>query len=54
MNKRMSDAMPKIDAQVLFDEIGVILDRDQYRDALSLVDVLHFYTRTHQVGSVAR
>jgi vacuolar protein sorting-associated protein 13A/C len=44
----MSTDSPKIDAQVIFDEIGVVVDRDQYRDALSMVDVFHFYRRTHQ------
>ncbi|WVR05901.1 hypothetical protein IAU60_002927 [Kwoniella sp. DSM 27419] len=48
INKTMSDEMPKVDAQVFFDEIGVVIDRDQYRDALSVVDVFHFYRRTHQ------
>lgn len=44
----MSSETPKVDAQVIFDEIGVVLDRDQYRDALSVLDVFHFYRRTHQ------
>lgn len=48
LNKTMSSEAPKIDAQVIFDEIGVVFDRDQYRDALSMVDVFHFYRRTHQ------
>nr|XP_018267277.1 vacuolar protein sorting-associated protein vps13 [Kwoniella dejecticola CBS 10117]OBR89435.1 vacuolar protein sorting-associated protein vps13 [Kwoniella dejecticola CBS 10117] len=48
INKTMSNEMPKVDAQVMFDEIGVVVDRDQYRDALSMVDVFHFYRRTHQ------
>ena len=48
LNKTMSPESPKIDAQVMFDEIGVVVDRDQYRDALSVVDVFHFYRRTHQ------
>nr|XP_019015055.1 vacuolar protein sorting-associated protein vps13 [Kwoniella pini CBS 10737]OCF53836.1 vacuolar protein sorting-associated protein vps13 [Kwoniella pini CBS 10737] len=48
INKTMSSDMPKVDAQVMFDEIGVVVDRDQYRDALSVVDVFHFYRRTHQ------
>ena len=48
MSKHMDDKTPKIDAQVMFDEIGVVFDRDQYRDALSMVDVFHFYRRTHQ------
>lgn len=44
----MSSSTPKVDAVVMFDEIGVVFDRDQYRDALSVVDVFHFYRRTHQ------
>lgn len=48
VNKSMSSDTPKVDAQVIFDEIGVVFDRDQYRDALSVVDVFHFYRRTHQ------
>jgi vacuolar protein sorting-associated protein 13A/C len=48
VNKSMSSESPKVDAQVIFDEIGVVFDRDQYRDALSMVDVFHFYRRTHQ------
>jgi vacuolar protein sorting-associated protein 13A/C len=48
VNKTMSKETPKVDAQVIFDEIGIVLDRDQYRDVLSVVDVFHFYRRTHQ------
>ena len=48
VNKSMTSESPKVDAQVIFDEIGVVFDRDQYRDALSMVDVFHFYRRTHQ------
>lgn len=44
----MSNDTPKFDAQVIFDEIGVVIDRDQYRDVLSVIDVFHFYRRTHQ------
>ena len=38
---------PKIKARLLFDELGFILDEDQYRDALMLVDLFHFFIR-HQ------
>lgn len=38
----------KTDAQVFFDEIGFVLDDTQYRDALSMLDLFHFYSRTHQ------
>ena len=48
VNNTMSKESPKVDAQVFFDEIGVVVDRDQYRDALSTFDVFHFYRRTHQ------
>ncbi|ORX35977.1 putative late endosome to vacuole transport-related protein [Kockovaella imperatae] len=48
LNHQMGKEKPKVDAQVIFDEIGVVFDRDQYRDALSLIDVVHFYRRTHQ------
>nr|ODO02780.1 vacuolar protein sorting-associated protein vps13 [Cryptococcus depauperatus CBS 7855] len=48
INKHMSNETPKYDAQVIFDEIGIVIDRDQYRDVLSVVDVFHFHRRTHQ------
>lgn len=38
---------PKIKARLLFDEFGFVLDEDQYRDALMLVDLFHFFIR-HQ------
>lgn len=38
---------PKIKAGLLFDEIGLVLDDDQYRDALMMVDLFHYFMR-HQ------
>ncbi|KAL3428164.1 hypothetical protein PVAG01_01673 [Phlyctema vagabunda] len=38
---------PKLKSALFFDEIGLILDDDQYRDALMMVDYLHYFTR-HQ------
>ena len=38
---------PKIKASLLFDEIGFMLDNDQYRDALMMVDLFHYFLR-HQ------
>lgn len=38
---------PKMKARLLFDELGFVVDEDQYRDALMLVDLFHFYMR-HQ------
>ncbi|KAI0966089.1 hypothetical protein F4678DRAFT_306550 [Xylaria arbuscula] len=38
---------PKFKAGLLFDEIGVVLDDDQYRDALMMADLFHYFLR-HQ------
>lgn len=38
---------PKIKARLLFDELGFVVDEDQYRDALMLVDLFHYFIR-HQ------
>ncbi|KZF24832.1 vacuolar protein sorting-associated protein 13 [Xylona heveae TC161] len=38
---------PKLKARLLFDELGFILDEDQYRDALMMVDLFHYFVR-HQ------
>ncbi|PCH33647.1 vacuolar protein sorting-associated protein vps13 [Wolfiporia cocos MD-104 SS10] len=48
MNHDQSKDQPQFDVQLLFDEIGVILDDNQYRDTISLVDMYHFYVRQHQ------
>lgn len=48
LRKKPSAEKPKTDTQVFFDEIGFVLDDDQYRDALSMLDLFHFYTRTRQ------
>jgi vacuolar protein sorting-associated protein 13A/C len=39
--------VPKFQANLLFDEIGLVLDDDQYRDALMMVDLFHYFIR-HQ------
>jgi vacuolar protein sorting-associated protein 13A/C len=54
MKKKLSKEVAKTDAQVFFDEIGFVLDDDQYRDALSMLDLFHFYTRTHMVRKPVR
>ena len=51
MNNNVDKQTPKFDVQLLFDQIGVLLDDNQYRDAISLVDMYHFYIRHHQVGN---
>lgn len=38
---------PAIKARLLFDELSFVLDDDQYRDALMLVDLFHYFIR-HQ------
>ncbi|KAI9761476.1 MAG: hypothetical protein M4579_000986 [Chaenotheca gracillima] len=38
---------PKTRASLLFDEIGFVLDDDQYRDALMMIDLFHYFIR-HQ------
>ncbi|KAJ2900637.1 hypothetical protein MKZ38_002296 [Zalerion maritima] len=38
---------PKMKATLLFDEIGLVLDDHQYRDALMMVDLFHYFIR-HQ------
>ena len=37
----------KLKAMLTFEEIGVILDDDQYRDALMMIDLFHYFIR-HQ------
>ena len=49
MNHSLDKETPRFDVQLSFDEIGVLLDDNQYRDAISLVDMFHFYRRQHQV-----
>lgn len=38
---------PKVKARLLFQELGFVLDDEQYRDALMLVDLFHYFIR-HQ------
>jgi vacuolar protein sorting-associated protein 13A/C len=48
MNNRGGKDVPRFDVQLLFDEIGIVFDRKQYRDVVSLLDMFHFYARQHQ------
>lgn len=50
MNHKVDTEHPRFDVQLLFEEIGVTLDENQYRDAISLVDMYHVYTRQHQAS----
>lgn len=38
---------PKVKARLLFQELGFVLDEDQYRDGLMMVDLFHYFIR-HQ------
>lgn len=51
MNKKIDERTPKTDAELLFKELGFVLDADQYRDALSMVDLFHFYIRQRDYRS---
>ncbi|KAH7930968.1 vacuolar protein sorting-associated protein 13 [Leucogyrophana mollusca] len=48
MNHKLDNHTPHFDVRLFFDEIGVALDDNQYRDAISLVDMYHVYIRQHQ------
>ncbi|CAK7205487.1 Vacuolar protein sorting-associated protein 13 [Sporothrix eucalyptigena] len=47
MDKTGDIKVPKYKANLIFDEIGVVLDDQQYRDALMMVDLFHYFIR-HQ------
>ncbi|KAH8647289.1 vacuolar protein sorting-associated protein 13 [Xylariales sp. PMI_506] len=47
LDKSGDPHIPKFKSTLLFDEIGVVLDDDQYRDALMMVDLFHYFIR-HQ------
>lgn len=47
MDKSGDIHAPKWKANLLFDEIGLVLDDHQYRDALMMVDLFHYFIR-HQ------
>lgn len=48
MNRHFDSETPKTDAEFLFQELGFVLDAEQYRDALSMVDLFHFYVRQRE------
>ena len=47
MDKTGKVDKPKIKARLLFNELGFVLDDEQYRDALMMVDLFHYFIR-HQ------
>lgn len=48
MNKKVDGKTPKTDAEILFKELGFVLDGDQYRDMLSMIDLFHFHIRQRE------
>ncbi|KAI9821337.1 MAG: hypothetical protein M1826_000708 [Phylliscum demangeonii] len=47
MDKIAKPDRPKLKAGLSFEEIGVVLDEEQYRDALMMIDLFHYVIR-HQ------
>ena len=47
MDKSGRTQKPRIKARLLFQELAFVMDEDQYRDALLLVDLFHYFIR-HQ------
>lgn len=47
MDKSGKADAAKVKATLVFDEIGLVLDDDQYRDALMMIDLFHYFIR-HQ------
>lgn len=43
---------PKIKARLLFQELGFVLDEDQYRDGLMLIDLFHYFIRHQEYKKV--
>ncbi|KAG8963047.1 hypothetical protein FRC03_003482 [Tulasnella sp. 419] len=48
IHHKIDNQTPRFDAQVLFDELGFVVDDEQYRDAISMIDMYHFYVRQAQ------
>ncbi|KAI9315667.1 hypothetical protein BX666DRAFT_1957951, partial [Dichotomocladium elegans] len=45
MNKNFGGEVPKVDATLLFDELSFVIDNEQYRDAVLMVDLFHSYLK---------
>ncbi|KAK5949277.1 Vacuolar protein sorting-associated protein 13 [Knufia fluminis] len=48
MDKSGKADRPKVKARLLFQELGFVIDEDQYRDALMLVDLMHYFIRQQE------
>ncbi|KAG0173105.1 hypothetical protein DFQ30_008890 [Apophysomyces sp. BC1015] len=45
LNKKFGEDIPKVDATLLFDELSFVVDDEQYRDAIRMVDLFHSYLK---------
>ncbi|KAH9459830.1 hypothetical protein Pst134EB_008053 [Puccinia striiformis f. sp. tritici] len=45
LRKHPTNQLAKINCELSFEELAFLIDADQYRDALSCLDLFHFYTR---------
>ncbi|KKA27236.1 hypothetical protein TD95_004731 [Thielaviopsis punctulata] len=48
LDKTGDTHIPRFHADLLFDEIGLVIDDDQYRDGLMMVDLFHYFTRRQE------
>ncbi|KAI9287283.1 vacuolar protein sorting-associated protein vps13 [Umbelopsis sp. AD052] len=48
INKRFGGEVPNLDATLLFDELGFVLDDEQYRDILAMIDAFHATLKRQQ------
>ncbi|KAL5336775.1 hypothetical protein BJX70DRAFT_400270 [Aspergillus crustosus] len=48
LDKTGTHERPAVNARLLFDEIGFVLDDEQYRDGLMLVDLFHCFIRQQE------
>jgi vacuolar protein sorting-associated protein 13A/C len=46
MRKRPTPENAKLDVNVAFDEIGIVLEDAQWRDASGVIELFHYYQRT--------
>jgi vacuolar protein sorting-associated protein 13A/C len=50
ISKQYGGSTPKFDVNMLFEELGFVLDEEQYQDAILTVDHFHTYLKRQQVG----
>ncbi|KAI8093752.1 uncharacterized protein BX664DRAFT_113663 [Halteromyces radiatus] len=45
LNKSFGNKVPKVDATLLFDELAFMVDNEQYRDVILMLDLFHSYLK---------